>query len=1625
MIEYLPDGVPENSKSAEYAYGCSGSLEDAVRVVSKYKRVRDEPGDDPFYEFHAPTICRETKEHGLCDLGRRYNIEEGCTSVLIPYNPCFRIFWRGRNDESTWHASKPVKNEWSLDAFINGCTAPENSLNGSGSPESRTCIRLGASLDHLVPWFGWLYAMQWFGYGHLLLLQAALHLLCRLLFLRFDVGYHATGSELCWHLVRGFAWFAGTCTILTARASCTKKRLQIVQKRRFSIPVLREHRNRQHFGWVMAIAILNNHFVALAHLQSHDMHITQLQTGTVFGTMSSVPGANGSLRADIQGCQPHHFDRGGDLHHGLIPVVRPPQNTHAQLSSSTIDLNFHAIGADGEGRAIVALASETTNEATRIVIYGHQFKDRAHGPRHTRSLSFRPSVVQLQARALWEDFCTQEPCPVYMLEQQPIQRAQHLEVHFIVELTIRQEAYNYALVDVLVEENFLRRTTIAMHHLTAVTDAIDAIFPGEACQPNGIHLCMVEHDGRRYRRSDEVHIPHASYMHVHRCSLATSFNFHPNIFGLHDVATIVYEKGPGFTAEIFRIRHHVKGRRGASQCVSEFRGQDLLSPDTFLQGISCIDIESTVGGLVADNNTNRHDEEIIEFQFSWEHLDSDEDVMHDEVHLQQTGISTIVQAPKVPDVVFRYDPDEFDQERDTVLDEATYPIPETPNDELDLPPRHRWRNYQALRTAIQTVRATHPDVFRLDTYGLRNRYISNRIIEVFSTDMGTIMRSIATTWAEYALGEHMNVYFVSPQPADTPPATITLVIEFPTQEWDFMVSRAVLIDSFVDNIPAGRQAEYIDAQSPARGVALATGYRPRCRPSGVDYCYVTSRGSSFLLHEEIWANHGDYKLFHLDSFEIINAQVLVNFPSGRAFATDFRWRSNHYNQQGFTLHIYSIAGQDRAAPIHLERDITNFLDINFLWQQVLEATSHIGTTDRSVLHQVWPQNVYHASQSAIHLVLDVFPNFPMTPVLVSIVVQAGGQRAERIETRAHQLPPRISILHFMGLVGYSSFAQHFAVDACVSHAGRQFCGENHTLQLTVGGNYELRIQTPPFVDFIHSVANTVQRLETVPAEESESDRPTPDSENDDMDLSQRSLRTHSPFGISLLQTAMLLISPHLAATSFTESFINRSWPLTTRGEDEVAAATGIDVNLLRARWGQIAVTYGLPRPLGIESYVLHRPPSSRIHVTPFELLVARFDDPVPIPAEIGNHWVDLNSAAWRVFPCHESTSTSRTWEGHSATHFMLLQGRETSSLAFRAGLIEVVARASEDESSLLFGVVLPSRLTWLHIWNWLRIGHGFHPNNIYTVECNGVPITNPLLFFHVDTGFYLQICIVSRSSADFVGIPQGKARMMSGSLFQGLPSAVGTVYLAGFSLSTSDKARLSFDQREQAILNKWPFLEAWSRHRLHTSARAREPPWQVFVDATIVNPTSDGTHVAVLAAVFEGGGCVEHAIVLHQQANLHTLYSVLECAFRCMDVQYLCVTTINGLPAPLITPLNVQNGDYVEVFIARKTAPELLTHVVDVAEDGSLDEQHHQLQGHVGRITGRGMYPEDNLDLRSDAMPAEPLFAYGPLRPLRAINCTPRSVRKSHAEDMERIPLQYSSTKPLSRRRERLDDDGS
>jgi len=163
-------------------------------------------------------------------------------------------------------------------------------------------------------------------------------------------------------------------------------------------------------------------------------------------------GMNASLCGDRRFCHQHCLDRGDGDNAG--PSVVAMSSSTAQVASrirSDVRYGLYAAGHDGDGRVATGDEDAAENEATRIVIHGHQFKDRAHGSRHSRSLTFQLPAVQLQARVLWEDFCEHEPCPVYLLEQQPLQRGPHFEVHFIVELDRRHEAYRYLLADAIVD----------------------------------------------------------------------------------------------------------------------------------------------------------------------------------------------------------------------------------------------------------------------------------------------------------------------------------------------------------------------------------------------------------------------------------------------------------------------------------------------------------------------------------------------------------------------------------------------------------------------------------------------------------------------------------------------------------------------------------------------------------------------------------------------------------------------------------------------------------------------------------------------------------------------------------------------------------------------------------------------------------------------------------------------------------------------------------------------------------------------------------------------------------------------------------------------------------------------
>ena len=350
----------------------------------------------------------------------------------------------------------------------------------------------------------------------------------------------------------------------------------------------------------------------------------------------------------------------------------------------------------------------------------------------------------------------------------------------------------------------------------------------------------------------------------------------------------------------------------------------------------------------------------------------------------------------------------------------------------------------------------------------------------------------------------------------------------------------------------------------------------------------------------------------------------------------------------------------------------------------------------------------------------------------------------------------------------------------------------------------------------------------------------------------------TPYGLSLFQRSLCIVLTTGSAASYTDQFVEAVWPLTSRGERNLSAAADLDPDVLRQRWLDIGARNGIPRPIGVSTYVVHRLPQVRIATPPFELTLARFDDPFGIPGEVEAHWPELQMATWRLYLCHSAVAQSRTWIGIPGSHFILQYGLETSSASFVSGVVEVTIASDEDEASMLFGATIPSRASWLHLWNWLRLGHGFPQNSVFSLLVNGCFHSQPHEALLLSTGFFVQISIVVEDAQEYNGIPRGKAKLMMGELCHGRPSGAGEVFRAAATIHDADQARISYDRRDEAITRRWPDLTVWTMHKLHPTGRTRSPPWKALQDAWLLHPHPDGMHIVTLAALFEGGGCREY-----------------------------------------------------------------------------------------------------------------------------------------------------------------------
>ena len=884
--------------------------------------------------------------------------------------------------------------------------------------------------------------------------------------------------------------------------------------------------------------------------------------------------------------------------------------------------------------------------------------------------------------------------------------------------------------------------------------------------------------------------------------------------------------------------------------------------------------------------------------------DQDEDILSlwQSVAIQGQGVLPPIPAPFTARLDQEADPDICD------LDEYIYPypFPQDENDLLDMPPRHLWLSQLHDFALLQAINARHPARVALDTYGLHNEYVGNRVAQIVNIEMSNMIGTVSQLWAEFAIGSHMYVFRADPQPEGTPPNTLVLVVEFPLADRDHTYWRATLLDKKLDGRATDRIAAYIPRDATVADVAGAADYDGSCWPQGLEECHVMAKTVQYSHQDRIRTSSGDYIIFTVYSFQSRFGLLGNIFQDAHQYARDFLWRSRHYGRQEFNILIYAVTGHyQRTAPRPLRRTIDDFRHAEELWSDAVQLWATHGANNNSQLQSVWPQNIYQSGQENIHMNLNVGPIFPWLPILLSVITHFGHDAPRRIETQAWLVPRQPTVQHLMTLTGFWRLAHEQAGASYVSYARHQYNGADAVIDIQRGGHYELHLYLPTLSDFVINIARHFHELDLEPAADS----------NEDEEM-EPALDAEQEEETSLLQNgARLIFVPTMAWASYTDAFIDRTWALTTQGEHELAMANSIDADDLRLRWIQISAAFGIPRPIDVANYIIYRPPHHDEDFLETMLTVARFDDPFALPLEIQSHWPDLATQNWQLTRIDDAILEARKPDTDGWSFVLVTQQHSTID-SLSGGILEIVSRFFEDEHSVIFSTLLPSTTTWAHLWSWLHLGAAFPVDNVFQIHVNGILQTTAHAQMDLHTGYFIQIVASAITEESFVGIARRQLQNWRRSFSLSPTSGYGLVFRASTRASASAVTMLPYHRRDHMILDRWPDLNFWTLSTLHMSGICRGPPWMAMDLVQIVQDQPDGLHVAILCAIYDGHGTTERAIIVQRCQTVFSILQILDCDRRCFAPQQFCVCRHNGV--------HVNNPDSIDITLCLSSYPPLL-----------------------------------------------------------------------------------------------------
>ena len=426
------------------------------------------------------------------------------------------------------------------------------------------------------------------------------------------------------------------------------------------------------------------------------------------------------------------------------------------------------------------------------------------------------------------------------------------------------------------------------------------------------------------------------------------------------------------------------------------------------------------------------------------------------------------------------------------------------------PPRIQYMDHHAICIDLRTEGYEGQSPIKLDTFGLLEYAIGQRIVTVRDLQIQTLDRAIRETWREYATRYDLRIHLVRPQPerrqgTEFRPVFIVEVMDYrrlrPEHQIPVLIDQRLQHESQI-GVTTTRAAAYLVRETPVQTVFQAIRMGQTCAPIGLRPCHLIWRAQRWIPPQVVQPRMGDYIMIVTGTIAHHFVDADVYFFHARLFAMETQRSAIEEVTvpRSITVYVHAISFENtplgyRPMPIN----IPELLQPAQIWRRAIGIWSDKGADAQSKLVNVEPQPTQNSAYvTIVHLILALQPWSGLLPTLHRCWIRYYDHAAEHLAYVAVQCRTPTTAQNLMTCTGLDTLVERFLMDFSISHAGHAVT--NTYMEFSAGSFFEIVMVTRDLADILYTAWEALHEQDLSPREDHS------ETDTDDTMLIQRDVR---------------------------------------------------------------------------------------------------------------------------------------------------------------------------------------------------------------------------------------------------------------------------------------------------------------------------------------------------------------------------------------------------------------------------------------------------------------------------------------------------------------------------------------